>query len=193
MTSDPTPRQQPSGSQPPTTAPTTDEMSGTDLPLPRWGSSGITVDHIEALLDAARGGSARTSVARHLAHCGVRMATRRASRTGLSARTVVDGATRDRGVPRRAKRARRRSSAHVVPFATTRTSPRCVRPERGGLRKTQHVVHDAPPDSPSTMRHGNGIDAEPNPPASDLANTSERSSPHERAAPINAVHHALSQ
>ncbi len=53
MTSDPTPRPQPSRSQPPTTAPTTDEMSGTDLPLPRWGSSGITVDHIEALLDAA--------------------------------------------------------------------------------------------------------------------------------------------
>ncbi len=53
MTSDPTPRPQPSRSQPPTTAPITDEMSGTDLPLPRWGSGGITVDHIEALLDAA--------------------------------------------------------------------------------------------------------------------------------------------
>lgn len=35
------------------TAPPNDEMSGTDLLLPRWGSSGITVDHIEALLDAA--------------------------------------------------------------------------------------------------------------------------------------------
>ncbi|MEZ5230861.1 MAG: hypothetical protein R2710_30565 [Acidimicrobiales bacterium] len=45
------------------------------------------------------------------------------------------------------------------------------------------AVRAAPHDSPSTARHGNAIDAKPKPPASDWANTSERSSPHERAGP----------
>ncbi len=49
----PAPRPHPTAPQHPTTAPPNPEMLGTDLPLPQRGSSGITAEHIEALLDTA--------------------------------------------------------------------------------------------------------------------------------------------
>lgn len=53
MTATPEPPSPPTDPQSPAAAPPNPEMTGTDLPLPQRGSSGIILAHIEALLDLA--------------------------------------------------------------------------------------------------------------------------------------------
>ncbi len=192
MTADPASRSQPTGSQPPTSAPVNDELSGTDLLLPRWGSSGITVDHIEALLDAALAAVAapplhdisRTALYGWLRDVQAGLVSRREQL--WMERRVTEAFHAERksaeAIERTRRAVRHRKDAAEMRRAGTWWA------DKDTSRRARRPLGSASMTSP-----GNGIAAEQSQRGSGWANTLERFSHHKRVVTFAAELLALSR